>query len=173
MNAENLAASPSLTKASRSFRCAGRITAALGAALLIALAPASYGDDTYYRWKDERGKMVVSDRPPTDSSVEYEVVSQGSSLVRRVQPGEGAVPAEVTPRPGNEFEQVDTKQEQLEAIPKNPESCARAQANLETLNTSARIRIRDQETGELRFISEEEKEVQREKARDTIRVHCE
>ena len=146
-------------------------------ALLVALVtPISFdahAADTYYRWKDSRGKMVVSDRPPTDSSVDYEVVSQRSSLVRRVSAGEGAVPPEVTPRPGNEFEQVDTRQEQMEAIPKNPESCERAKANLDTLNTSARIRIRDQETGELRFLSEDEKETQRQKARDTIRVHCE
>ena len=146
-------------------------------ALLVALiTPVSFdahAADTYYRWKDSRGKMVVSDRPPTDSSVDYEVVSQRSSLVRRVSAGEGAVPPEVTPRPGNEFEQVDTRQEQLEAVPKNPESCERAKANLDTLNTSARIRIRDQETGELRFLSEDEKETQRQKARDTIRVHCE
>ena len=146
-------------------------------ALLVALVtPVSFdadAADTYYRWKDSRGKMVVSDRPPTDSSVDYEVVSQRSSLVRRVSAGEGAVPPEVTPRPGNEFEQVDTRQEQMEAVPKNPESCERAKANLDTLNTSARIRIRDQETGELRFLSEDEKETQRQKARDTIRVHCE
>ncbi|MEM1404541.1 MAG: DUF4124 domain-containing protein [Pseudomonadota bacterium] len=149
---------------------------ALTGLLIAFVAPMSLdaiAADTYYRWKDARGKMVVSDRPPIDSSIDYEVVSQRSSLVRRVSAGEGAVPPEVTPRPGNEFEQVDTRQEQLEAIPKNPESCERAKANLDTLNTSARIRIRDQETGELRFLSEDEKETQRQKARDTIRVHCE
>ena len=141
--------------------------------LLGSAIPAAEAADTYYRWKDERGKLVVSDRPPADQQIEYEVVSQRTSLIRRVKPGEGAVPPEVTPRPGNRFEQVDPRQEQLEVVAKNPESCARAKGNLDTLNTSARIRIRDQQTGELRFISEEEKETQRQKARDTIRVHCE
>lgn len=143
------------------------------AVLAGAAVPAAQAADTYYRWKDERGKLVVSDRPPVDQQIEYEVVSQRTSLIRRVKPGEGAVPPEVTPRPGNQFKQVDPRQEQMEVIAKNPESCARAKGNLETLNTSARIRIRDQQTGELRFISEEEKETQRQKARDTIRVHCE
>ena len=142
------------------------------ALMLVLTSAQSEAADTYYRWKDERGKLVVSDRPPPDPSIEYEVVSQRSTLIRRVQPGEGAVPPEVTPRPGNEFEQVDTQLEQMEVVKKNPESCARAKANLETLNTTARIRIRDKETGELRFISEDEKDVQRQKARDTIRVHC-
>lgn len=138
----------------------------------LGLALNTQAADTYYRWKDAQGKLVVSDRPPADETTEYEVVSQRSSLIRRVRPGEGAVPPEVTPRPGNEFEQVDQRKEQMEAVAKNPESCARAKANLETLNTSARIRIRDQDTGELRFISEEEKDVQRQKARDIVRVHC-
>ena len=68
---------------------------------------------------------------------------------------------------------MDLSRQELEVVKKNPESCARATANLETLNTSARIRIRDPETGELRFISEDEKELQRQKAVETIRVHCE
>jgi hypothetical protein len=133
---------------------------------------AAAAEDTYYRWRDAQGKLVVSDRPPQDSQIEYEVVSQRSNLMRRVSPGEGAVPPEVVPRPGNEFTQVDSNVPRMEAIARNPESCARATANLETLNSTARIRIRDEETGELRFLSEEEKEVQRTKARDIMRVHC-
>ena len=149
---------------------------ALTSALVFAppfARDASGAESTYYRWYDESGKLVVSDRPPQDVQIEYEVVSPRSNFVRRVSPGQGAVPAEVTPRPGNEFEQVDVNREQIEVIPKNPESCARAKANLETLASAARIRIRDPDTGELRFISEDEKETQRQKARDTIRVHCE
>lgn len=148
------------------------IAALLCALSLTLIVPPAFSADTYYRWKDEQGKLVVSDRPPTSQEIEYEVVSQRSSMIRRVRPGEGAVPPEVTPRPGNEFTQVDSKQEEIEVVAKNPESCARAKANLETLNTAARIRIRDKTTGELRFISEEEKETQRQKAQDTIRVHC-
>lgn len=150
------------------------VAALVACCLLLSTAFALNAEaaDTYYRWKDTQGKLVVSDRPPADEAIEYEVVSQRSSLIRRVKPGEGAVPAEVTPRPGNQFKQVDEREEQMEAVVKNPESCARAKANLDTLNTSARIRIRDGETGELRFISEEEKDVQRQKARDIVRVHC-
>lgn len=143
--------------------------------LLIALAvgaPALAADaaSTYYRWNDERGRLVVSDRPPNDSDIEYEVVSQRSSLVRRVRAGEGAVPPEVTPRPGNRFEQVDTGEPVVE---KNPEACDRARTNLGTLDTSARIRIRDPETGEMRYLTDDEKVTQRERAEETIRVHCE
>lgn len=170
----------STSSASRRSRRAGTQTFATGIAaglvaiLLSGVLGANYSEaaTTYYRWKDTQGKLVVSDRPPEDLSIEYDVVSQGTSLIRRVQPGKGAVPPEVNPRPGNEFEQVDSRQARFEAPEKNPERCKQARDNLETLNGYARINIRDEETGELRYISEEEKDVQRRKAQDIIRVHC-
>lgn len=149
---------------------------AVGLLAAFALGPGAQSADTYYRWKDERGRLVVSDRPPEDGAVDYEVISLGSTtLVRRAQPGQGALAPEpeVAPAPGADPQGDATPQETMEVVvPKNPEICAQAQTNLKTLNTSARIRIRDRETGEPRFISEEEREVQRQKARDTIRVHC-
>lgn len=144
-------------------------TVAFAAVLLPAAVSAA--TETYYRWLDGQGKLVVSDRPPQDSSIEYEVVSQRTSLIRRVGSGEGAVPAEVTPRPGNEFEQVDEAAEES-GVEKNPENCARARANIETLDSAARIRIRDEDTGEIRFISDDEREDQRQKALAAIEVNC-
>jgi len=123
----------------------------------------------HYRWIDERGEPVHSDRPPP-KGVDYEVITTGSGLTRRVEAEEGAVPAEVVPRVGNEFEQVNN--EQIQVVKKNPESCKRAQDNLATLTTSARIRVRNDQ-GEFRYLDEEEKEIQRQKARDTIAIHCE
>ena len=155
------------------------LAAGLSMLMAFALGPAAHGADTYYRWKDERGRMVVSDRPPVGGAVDYEVVSMGSStLVRRTPPGEGALAPEreATPgaRPGPAVSPQggDTPQETMEVITRNPEICAQARTNLKTLNTSARIRIRDRDTGEPRFISEEEREMQRRKAQDTINVHC-
>lgn len=140
-----------------------------GALLVLGLGSlsASAGKN-YYRWIDDRGNPVHSDRPPP-KGVDYEVISTGSSLIREVDAEEGAVPAEVVPKPGNEFEQVDTA---AKGIEKNPEFCQRARENLATLNSAARIRMRD-EQGNLRYINEDEKEEQRKRARETIELHCE
>ena len=136
--------------------------------LIISSLSASAGKD-YYRWIDERGNPVHSDRPPP-KGIDYEVVSTGSSLTRQVSAEEGAVPAETKPRVGNEFERVDT--DQMQVVEKNPEYCKRAQDNLATLNTAARIRVRNDQ-GEFRYLDEKEKEMQRQRARDSIAVHCE
>ncbi|MEM8563078.1 MAG: DUF4124 domain-containing protein [Pseudomonadota bacterium] len=122
---------------------------------------------TYYRWQDDKGNMVHSDRPPA-SGVPYEVITSGSNLVRKVDADEGAVPATTEPTVSNDFEPVESK---AKPVQKNAEQCQRARDNLETLNTKVRIQIRNDQ-GELRPISEEEKDIQRQKALDAISVHC-
>ena len=139
-----------------------------GAVLMLALSSLSTSaGKNHYRWINDRGVEVHSDRPPP-KGIDYEVISTGSSLTREVEAGEGAVPAEVEPRVGNEFRQTDTAKQVVE---KNPEYCQRARDNLETLNSIARIRLRDDQ-GEWRYIDEEEKEQQRQQAQDTIATHC-
>lgn len=135
---------------------------------ILMLAGLSAHADTYYRWVDDRGNPVHSDRPPP-MGTPYEVVSTGSNLVRHVDADEGAVPATTEPTVGNNFQQVPDKPQ---PVKKNPEQCKRAQENLETLNTKVRIQIRNDQ-GEIRPLSEEEKEAQRKQAIDAIAVHCE
>jgi len=133
----------------------------------VAISSSGLAAESHYRWIDKSGNPVHSDRPPP-KGVDYEVVSSGTSLVRKVNSSEGVVPAETEPSVGNEFNQLETKPE----LKKNPEYCKRAQDNMHTLNTSARIRIRDDQ-GDYRFIDEEEKEEQRKEAQAQIARHCE
>ena len=143
----------------------GLYTAA--ALVLVFSSLSSASGSEHYRWVDERGNPVHSDRPPP-KGVAYEVISTKSSLVRQVSADEGAVPAETEPTVRNNFEQVDTNKT---VVKKNPEQCQRAQENLETLNTKVRIQIRNDQ-GELRPLTEEQKEEQRQQAKDAIAVHC-
>ena len=137
------------------------------ALMLVISCTTSAGENVHYRWLDDRGNPVHSDRPPPQGTP-YEVVSTQSSLIRKVDAGVGAVPATTEPTPGNTFEQVETKPQ---GVKKNPEQCQRARQNLETLDTKVNIQIRNDQ-GELRSLSEEEKEAQRKQAIDTIAVHC-
>jgi len=140
---------------------------ALCATLLLG-GTTSFGEEVYYRWINERGFPMLSDRPPP-KGIDYEVVSTGSSFKRPVEAAEGAVPREVEPSPGNDFKQEAVAETKIQ---KNPEYCARARENLTTLNTTARIKMRN-DAGELAYIDEEEKERQRKRAQDNIDIHCE
>ena len=140
---------------------------ALVTTVLATISGPSVADNTYYRWADERGNPVHSDRPPPKGT-DYEVVSTGSSLVRKVSAEEGAVPADTQSTPGNEFETTESgKPEQK----KNEEFCQRARDNLSTLESTARVRIRDDQ-GEYRYLTAEEKEAEKNKASDMMSVHC-
>ncbi len=142
------------------------------ALLLTIAAPILAGShavagQVVYRWLDDRGNPVNSDRPPP-KGVDYEVISTSSSMVRPVDAEEGAVPLEVKPTASNKFEPVDTSTPKIE---KNPEYCQRARENLETLDLKVRIQMRN-EQGEVYFLTEEERAVQRQKALDSIKVNC-
>lgn len=149
-----------------------KILLRLAVVLAIASPAAQFAaaGDTYYRWLDSRGNPVHSDRPPP-SGTPYEVVSTGSTLKRIVTPDEGAVPKEVKPRVGNEFKQKDPAAEQ-EAAEKNPEYCDKAKTNLKTLDSAPRVRIRDPDTGEYRYLSDEEREAEKAKAEQAIKRYC-
>ncbi|MDG1389361.1 MAG: DUF4124 domain-containing protein [Halioglobus sp.] len=122
----------------------------------------------HYRWMDDRGNPVHSDRPPP-KGIDYEVVTTGSGIKRVVPGEEGAVPPEVSPRAGNEFTPVDEQNAQHSK--KNAERCQRAIANLEALTENAKIRFRDNR-GEERFLTTEEVIVETEKAKAQVSVYC-
>ncbi len=137
--------------------------------LPVSLALAEKG---YYKWNDARGNPHHSDRPPP-AGVEYEFISTETGLTRRVSAEESRAAARNTgaasmPPPAVDAPNAAEEQAQIE---KNPELCDQARANLDTLNSKARVRIRDQD-GTIRYLTPEEKEAQRQKARDLMAVHC-
>ncbi|MEP5570023.1 MAG: DUF4124 domain-containing protein [Halioglobus sp.] len=137
-------------------------------ALGILAASSTAKAEVFYRWLDDRGNPVLSDRTPPEG-VDYEVVSTDSSLIRPVEAEEGAVPKTIKPTASNEFEPVKA---QLPEIKKNPVYCGRAKENLTVLDTKPRIRIKDDD-GEIRFLTDEERTVKREEALKSMEAYCE
>ena len=140
---------------------------AVATALFVLLASYATAGETVYRWNNERGNPVISDRPPP-AGIAYEVISTGSSLVRKVDANEGAVPLDVKPTPSNDFERVDTAAPKIE---KNALYCERARDNLKQIETHARIRMRNDQ-GEVYYLSEKEKVAEKEKTLAAIETYC-
>ena len=158
------------TAKEKSLKLAYRTMARTALLVLLATGGAhTVADINHYRWLDNSGEPVYSDRPPP-KDVDYEVVSAGSSLKRAVSSDEGAVPLETDSGVGNGFNQVDGTE--AKRSNKNPGICQRARTNLEALTSSAKVRVRN-EQGEVRFLSAEEMEVQRQTAEAQISVYCE
>lgn len=138
-------------------------------AMLGTISSQALAGNAYYRWTDSAGNPVHSDRPPP-AGTNYEVVSTGSSQVRKVSSSEGAVAAESDTSKADVFDRF----EEVKAEPptKNPEYCKSARANLATLESKARIRLKD-DSGEYRYLTAQEKETQKKTAQDMIATYCE
>lgn len=122
----------------------------------------------YYKWLDSRGNPQHSDRPPPPG-VEYEFVSTDSGLRRRVSADENQSGSSASALPTTAAATPTAAEQQLK-IEKDPAICDRAKANLDTLNSEARVRIRDGD--DIRYLTPEERDIQRQKASDLIAVHC-
>ncbi|WP_187275924.1 DUF4124 domain-containing protein [Parahaliea aestuarii] len=147
------------------------VCGALGVATVVVslIGVQATAGTTYYRWQDERGNLVHSDRPPPQG-VDYEVISTGSQFKRDVTAEEGAVPRDLKPSVDNRFEKKAVRTE--EQIKKNPEICERARENLTTLETWDDVNVKDDQ-GDIRPLTDAEKKQRTEEARRQIALHCE
>ena len=137
---------------------------------LILSSSVSNAGKNVYRWTDANGHLVNSDLPPPQGT-NYEVISTSSSMVHKVEDEKPAAATPAKPDAGaasNAGQPVTFKQPPPE---KDPEKCAVAKDNLTQLDSHARIRLRD-DKGEVRWLSEEEKTAEREKAEKAIEYFC-
>ncbi len=147
----------------------------LGCALILCTGLFSLSgqaaEEGYYKWRDAKGRPQHSDRPPP-SGVEYEFISTSTGMTRRVAADESngreyGSSAPAMPQPTEEESNAAAQQA---AIEKDPAVCDQAKANLDTLNSTARVRIRDDQG--IRYLTDEEKDIQRQRASDLIAIHC-
>jgi len=150
---------------------AKRACIALSATFLLATASLpSTASETYYRWVDENGTPMNSDHPPPPG-IKYEKIIVGSGMSRRSAP-DGASPEAAKPDQAAAAPRQPAAATPQDTSNKDPEACAAARRNLETLNTRARIRMPDGEGG-YHFLTEDEKDMQREQAQAVITQACE
>lgn len=154
-----------------------RALRALCLGLAIA-APITVSTDTHaqsrvYRWTDADGNLVVSDRPPADASIRYELVSPRTSRPSSPPAPTGSASSGTESSTGGEASDAapGAAGSTGPSVVKDPDICAAARSNLNTLETFARIRVRGAD-GEMRYLDESEKEAQRDEARALIRLHC-
>jgi len=124
--------------------------------------------NNHYRWLNEQGEAVYSDRPPP-AGIDYEIVSSTSGFSRAVHASEGGPRDAAEDGIESARKQVtvseEARREQL------AEFCAKARANLEALQGDAQIVVRTPD-GEQRTLSPREVEQQRETARAQVDSYC-
>jgi hypothetical protein len=125
-------------------------------------------ESVYYRWTDANGTIQLSDRPPA-GGIPFDTVT--SRPYSKMSKPSGNETSKTETLPGGARRAVgETASKEIDA-PKNPALCASAKNNLEALENFVRIRIQD-ESGEFRILSPEEKEAEKDKARKIMRDNC-
>jgi len=137
--------------------------AALGACWALALshpAPAN----TTYRWMDQNGNPVLSDRPP-GADVPYTEVEVGGGFRRYPKPT-GINEPDVTQSDATGASLTASTSTSaasppilIEVVSPQPDLCDQAQDNIFKLETFPRIRVQD-EKGAVRFMTDEERSAQ-------------
>ncbi|MGI9286371.1 MAG: DUF4124 domain-containing protein [Pseudomonadales bacterium] len=129
----------------------------------MALLPVSSQADVVYRWVDNENIVHYSERPPKGIKSTRIKTSSGSS---------SAVKKDSLAAPQSEQE---AKRKLAEASTPNPrknkEVCERASFNYKLLNERARIKQKD-DKGEVRYLSDEEKEEQKKSAKVAMDTYC-
>ena len=142
------------------------ILACLLVFILSGSALSHAGAQGHYRWTDDNGKTHYSDRPPAGTESEY--IKFSTSKKHTAKPSDSTADAATD-------NQADTSAEgTLEIEPqsqKDPKLCAQAQSNLKALSGNPKVRITEAD-GSKRLLSDNEKEVQRERARGFIKLYC-
>ena len=129
------------------FRRYCTLTVLASAALAVA---AQTSAATLYKWTDESGTTHFSERPPAG-------VTQFEKVTSHYLPGNSPVPAPEAASGAPEAENNEAEasaQTSAQPKPASRERCDKARKNLDALTSFARIRI--EENGEMRFLSEDE-----------------
>ena len=117
-----------------------------------------------YRWVDDNGNPVLSDRPP-EAGIPYTEVGVDTGFRRYPKPV-----ATETAEPGGQAPASSTssslaanatggQSNRVEVVEAQPALCERAEDNIFKLETFPRMRVRDDD-GEVRFMSDEERATQ-------------
>lgn len=128
-----------------------------------ALLSTSTQADVVYRWVDKDNIVHYSERPPKGIKSTRIKTSSGSSSEVNKNSMATSQSEQEAKRKLAEAKLPDPK--------KNKEVCERATFNYNLLNERARIKQKD-ENGEIRYLSDEEKEEQKKAAKVAMDTYC-
>jgi len=124
--------------------------------------------DTQYRWENEQGEAVYSDRPPP-AGIEYQTTDTHPGL-NYVEPDEPVAESPGEESTGNPEGDSDDSAEDG-GSEKDAALCEKARMNLIALKHRGSLTVRN-ETGQARALSPEDLEFAMENARQQIERYC-
>lgn len=143
----------------------------LSAVLFSFVTPTLAAKQGHWEWTDSNGQPQYSDQPPSGVDAKYVESSYGKAP-NAAKSSNGKTESGDDKNVGADKPSA-SQPIQMEVLPeKDPAICAQATSNLQALETAPRIRITDAD-GSKRILTGEEKEAQKDRARQIMKMHCE
>ena len=152
----------------------------LWAIALAVLVPLAYSPPdalagATYRWVDDNGNPVLSDRPP-EAGTPYTEVGVDSGFRRYPKPATDSPATESAETAGSADTSISqsapkVSDSTLSIVEPRPELCSQAMDNIFKLETFPRMRVQGDD-GEVRFMSDEERAAQLATAYEVRDAHC-
>ncbi len=134
-----------------------RSSLALCTGLLLAFGSPALVAEAVYKWTDSEGVTHFSALPPEGRPAEQvSVEAPPPSTPRDPEAADGAVAEDDRPKDPTEGLGELTPEEIAQQEAQRKQNCETARKNLETLKTRVHVRIRDEETGQDRYLTPEE-----------------
>jgi hypothetical protein len=132
-------------------------------------------EEKIYRWQDDAGVWHSSATPPANPSVE--------AINIKAPPTSGTMTNNNKEKKEKEKESDGNQTTTDSAVKKSAEvaaedkalaqkNCQNARANLENLKNHRRMRINDEETGEVRYLSNDEHDEWTKRSKEEVRKYC-
>lgn len=141
------------------------------AALILSLL-SSVALAQIYQWKDENGKTIISDKPPTSATTQSRQVNTADA------PASSAAHKSTADREMDFRKRLKEKQESADKTEKEQaaaeqvqNNCAAARRYLQTLESGERISMRD-DKGERYFLDDAQRAQETVKARQALQANC-
>ncbi|MCL2020910.1 MAG: DUF4124 domain-containing protein [Betaproteobacteria bacterium] len=148
-------------------------------ALLVGVAVAMPVSAQVYKWKDEQGRTIISDKPRPGGSKEDLVAPAPQRDLLQEQPGQSVTPEQSLNDKELDFRKrqqdrrdADAKAEaDKQAAEKKANDCKQAQNSLRALESGRRISVAD-ESGAPIPMDDEARQKAIEDAREYVRTQC-
>lgn len=134
-----------------------------------------------YKWTDENGVTHYGAVAPQGKESETVNVRTGEHKPATDEAGgektRSPAPAQAKDKPQKEPEKSKeetkaAKKKERAILAQRKKNCEIARKNAETLRTRARVRVNDPDTGELRYLTPEEKKAREEETAKSIEENC-
>ena len=125
-----------------------------------------------YQWKDDKGRTIISDKPPVGNVTQSRKI-ETSSPSTSAAPQESVADRDLAFR--QRLKESETKAEEAKAAESaaaaKKDNCERAQKHLQVLESGERIAMRD-DKGERYFLDDAQRQQEQAKAKEAMQANC-